>query len=101
MGKTYIPRSLESFQVHKFSGYCLVTEVRLVLLEQTAAELGVLGLRDRVFDVCLLEAIEGDYDAIDFGQRILKIFLGSSLGELDFLLFIKSITFALCLRAGL
>ena len=71
----YIPCAFECFQVNELSCYIFVAQVALVLFQQAAAEFCVFGLRDRVFDVGFLKAIERDDDAIDFGKRVVEVAL--------------------------
>lgn len=65
----YTPCMLECLQVHKLSGNCLISQVGLVLLQQPGACFGIFCLSNHIFDVCLLESVEGDDDAIDLSQR--------------------------------
>lgn len=84
-GPSYIPIPLESLQVDEFIRDRLIAEGGLVLLQQTAARLRVLGFGDRVLDVGLFEPVERDDDAVDDGEGVVEIALGGVGGELDFL----------------
>lgn len=55
------------------------------MLQRPLAYLCVVGLGDGIFKKSLLELVEGDQDAEDLGQRVLKVALGACLGELDLL----------------
>ncbi|KAL9107431.1 MAG: hypothetical protein Q9187_008428, partial [Circinaria calcarea] len=63
----------------------LVAQGRLVLLQQPTTRLRVLGLGDRILDVGLFEPVERDDDAVDDGQGVVEIALGTVGGQLDFL----------------
>jgi hypothetical protein len=82
---TYIPFLLEGLKIAKSARDRLVCQVGLVLLQQAAARLGVVGFGDRVLEVRLLEAVKGDDDAVDFGERIVEVALGVGGGQLDLL----------------
>lgn len=84
-GTTYLPRPLECFQVDELPRYSLVGQIGFILLQQPAARFRVLGLGHRVFDVGFFETIERNYDAVDFGEGVVKVPLGSAGGKLDFL----------------
>ncbi len=87
MGATtaYLPLSLELLQSHKSLCYCLVGDKRLVLFQRPLADLGVVGFGDGILEKRLFELIDGDDDAKDFGEGVLKITLGARVGELYFL----------------
>jgi hypothetical protein len=53
-------------------------QVRLILLEETAAGFRVLGLGKGILQGSLFERIEGDDDAIDLGQRFEEVSFGIS-----------------------
>jgi hypothetical protein len=82
---TYLPRLVERVQIAKGTCNRLVGEVRLVLLQQPAACLGVVGLCDRVLQIRLFERVERDDDAVDLGQGVVQVSLGVGRGQLDFL----------------
>ena len=54
---TYIPFVFELLKIPKFSFHSLVLQDRLVLLEQTVADIGIFVLGDGVFGVVFLEAV--------------------------------------------
>ena len=82
---TYVPLALEGFQLPVLPCHALVAQDVVVLLQEPAAHVRVLGLRDRVLDVGFLEPIERDNDAVDFGEGVVEVPLGGREGELDFL----------------
>jgi hypothetical protein len=57
---THIPFLLERLQVTECTRDRFVCQVGLVLLQQATARFGIVGFGDGVFEVCLLEAVEGD-----------------------------------------
>lgn len=63
----------------------VVGEVRLVLLQQAVACLGIVGLGNRVLEVGLLNSVERSDDAVYLGQRVVQVPLGIRRGQLDFL----------------
>ena len=81
----YIPFILKCFQVHELPRHSFIRQNRLVLLQQSIADFGVVGLRYGIFQVCFLKFIQGDDYAEYFGKRILKVSFGSGLCELYFL----------------
>lgn len=72
---SYIPCPLEGFQIHELAGDGFVAQVGFVLLQQPAADFGVFGLRDGVFDVGFFETVERDDDAVDFGEGVVEVAL--------------------------
>lgn len=82
---TYIIFSHETLQIPKSLGNSLILQIGLVLLEQPTTRLGVIGFRDRVAQVCLFDGIEGDDDAVDFGEGFVEVSFGVGGGESDFL----------------
>jgi hypothetical protein len=83
--ETYIPLGLELLQSYKRLSYRLVGDQRLVLLQRTLADLGVVGLWDGILEESFLELVDGDNDAEYFGKRVLQIAFGPRISELDFL----------------
>jgi hypothetical protein len=81
----YLPLSLELLQSHKRLCYCLVGDKRLVLFQRALADLGVVGFGDGILEKRFFELIDGDDDAEDFGEGVLKITLGARIGKLYFL----------------
>lgn len=73
--RTYIPLRFECFQVHKRVGNALVAEIGFVLLQEPSAELGVFIFGNGVLDIGLLETLECDDDAVDFGKRVVEVSL--------------------------
>jgi len=73
LGNTYIPLAHERVDVAEGSRYCLILKIGLVLLQQSAARLGVLFLRHGILKIGLFESVEGNDNAIDFGQRLIEI----------------------------
>ena len=85
LGKTYLPSSLEAFQIVKGIGHRLIGQDGPILFQQSMTGLGVLGLGDRVPNVGFLHPIERDDDAVDLGQRLPSVSFRRARGELDFL----------------
>lgn len=83
--QTYIPHPLESFQINKRTRDRLVGQAALVLPQQPVARLRVLALLDTVPQVSLLQGVESDDDAVDFGEGLVKVTFRRRVGELDFL----------------
>lgn len=82
---TYTPFSLKLLQANKCSRHGFIGQYGPVLLERALADLGVLGLWDGILEKCLLQLVQGDYDAKHLGERVPEILLGPRLGELDLL----------------
>lgn len=81
-----MPFSPELVEVTKGSRNGLVCKIRLVLLEQAAARLGVVALVDRVFQERLLQPIKCDYDTVDLGERVVEVALSIGRGQLSLLI---------------
>jgi hypothetical protein len=62
-----------------------IGQVRLVLLQQSAACPGVVGLGDRVLQVRLLQRIERDDDAEYLGKGVVQVSFSVGRGQLDLL----------------
>jgi len=60
-------------------------KIGLVLLQQSAARLGVLFLRHGILKIGLFESVEGNDNAIDFGQRLIEIPFSGRRSKFDFL----------------
>jgi len=45
-GEPYLPLAFEGFQIHELSGNSLIAQIGFVLLQQAAAQFGILRFRD-------------------------------------------------------
>jgi hypothetical protein len=70
---THMPLPSEGVQVSKSPRDGFVGQVRLVLFQQSAARPGVVGFGNGVLQVCFLERIKCDYDAIYLGQGVVQV----------------------------
>lgn len=80
-----MPLALERFQICKGPRDSVIAQIGFVLLQQATAYLGVFCFGYRVFDVRLLQAIQGDDDAVNLCEGIIQIPFRSCLGQLHFL----------------
>ena len=80
-----VPLALEGLKIAERAGNGLVGKVRLVLLEQAAARLGVVGFGYGILQIALLDCIQGDDYAVDLGQRVVQVAFGARRRELDLL----------------
>lgn len=87
--KTNIPLRLERFYIHKLRRDNLIGQYRLVLLQQTVAYLGVVGFLDGIFQICLFELVECDYDTEYFSKGVLQVALSSRICKFDFLVVVE------------
>jgi hypothetical protein len=82
---THIPFRLELFQPDKCLCDSLVRQDRLVLLQGSLANLGVVGLGDGILEEGFFELVKSHEDAEDLGQGVLEVALSACLGELHLL----------------
>ena len=83
---THIVLLLEALEVPKLPPHALVAQRAAVLLDEPAADIGVLSLGDGVARVRALEVVEHDDDAVDLREGVEELALrGAVPGELDFL----------------
>ena len=81
----YIKLGFEFLDSLELMRYCLVGQQRLVLPQRPLADVRVFGLGDGILHERLLQLIESHDDAEELGKRVLKIALGTRVGELHLL----------------
>jgi hypothetical protein len=82
---SHLPLQLERLQITKGGIDGVVGEIAFVLSQQPITRLGVLAFFDGVAQVCFLQRIERDDDAVDLCQRLMQVSFCGSVGKLDFL----------------
>jgi hypothetical protein len=82
---THIPFGLEVLEAAEGPRNGLFGKDGLVLLQRSVAYLGVVGFGYRVFEKGLFELVESDDDAEELGERVLKVALGASVCQFNFL----------------
>lgn len=90
--ETYIPLGFELLQPHEGLHDGLIGENGIVLLQRPLADLGVIRLGYGILEESLLQLVEGDDDAEDFGEGVMQVPLRAVVCEFYLLGDIQSVS---------